>query len=151
SVEENQRTARYILEKIAPKMPHVLFVIAGRNPDFKKVPQNAKVIGNPSDEHLLQLISTAQIHLLLTFQPTGIKLKLLNTLVKGNGHIIANHDMLYGHSLGRFCTRADNTEEIISSINRLMKEPLEPEELENRKKIILKMKKAGVSRLSLFK
>ena len=150
SVEENRRTAKYILEKIAPKMPHVLFVIAGHNPDFKRIPQNAKVIDNPTDEYLLQLISTAHIHLMLTFQPTGIKLKLLNALVKGNGHIIANHDMLYGHSLGRFCTRADSTKEIVSSIERLMKESMEPEELDLRKRIILKMKKAGISRLSLF-
>ena len=88
---------------------------------------------------------------MLTFQATGIKLKLLNALVRGNGHIIANHDMLYGHSLGRFCLRADKPEEIAEGVNTLIKTPLETTELEKRQKYLLKMKKGGISRLSLFK
>lgn len=150
SVEENQRVVRYILRHIAPLCPGTLFVIAGRNPNFANVPRNVKIIANPSDEYLDQLIETARIHLMLTFQSTGIKLKLLNVLTKGRGHIIANRPMLYGHSLGRFCTQADETSQIAEAINTLMGQPIEMSTLENRNKVLLKMKKAGISRLSLF-
>ena len=150
AVEENKRTAQYIAKEIAPRCPDILFVLAGHNPDIGNVPNNVKVIANPSDEHLDQLLRTARVHLMLTFQPTGIKLKLLNTLVRGQGHIIANHDMLYGHSLGRFCVRADKPEEIASQIQTLIQQPLDEYNVEERKEKLQKIKKAGISRLSLF-
>ena len=151
NVEENQRVVKYILQKIAPQCPSTLFIIAGRNPQVAQTPNNVKIIANPTDEHLNKLIQTAQIHLMLTFQSTGIKLKLLNTLIRGNGHIIANHPMLHGHSLGCFCIPADSPQQIVDSIKQLMKQPFNPNEIEKRQRILIKMKKAGVSRLSLFK
>ncbi len=150
AVEENQRAVEYIFRYIAPRCPDVKFVVAGRNPKFKNVPNNVQIIDSPSDEQLDKLLRTARIHLMLTFQPTGIKLKLLNTLVRGNGHIIANHDMLYGHSLGRFCTRADKAEDIVEAVYDLISTDLPAKELEKRQAYLLKIKKAGISRLSLF-
>ena len=150
AVEENMRIARFIVKEIAPRCPGVLFVIAGHNATLPDVPLNVKTVSNPTDEKMDDLIAGARIHLLLTFQPTGIKLKLLNALTKGRGHIIANHDMLYGHSLGRLCTRADSPEEIAKSVKTLINKPLEEGELQLRQQYLLKIKKAGISRLSLF-
>ena len=150
AVEENQRAVEYIFHHIAPNCPDVKFVVAGRNAHFKHVPNNVQIIDSPSDEQLDLLLRTARIHLMLTFQPTGIKLKLLNTLVRGNGHIIANHDMLYGHSFGQFCTRADNPEEIVNVISNLINNDLPTEDIKKRQTYLLKIKKAGISRLSLF-
>lgn len=153
SVEENLRVVQYIVRDIAPRCPKVLFVVAGRNPNFPEehLPHNVQVIPNPSDEYLDHLLQTARIHLMLTFQSTGIKLKLLNALVRGNGHIIANRPMLYGHSMGRFCIRADETAQIVEHINTLIDMPLSLESKEAKEKYLSKMKKAGISRLSLFK
>ena len=117
---------------------------------MQQVPENVKMVADPTDEELDELIRGARIHLLLTFQPTGIKLKLLNALTKGRGHIIANHDMLYGHSLGKFCTRADKPEEIEDAIKSLINNPIEKDEFERRLQYLQKIKKAGISRLSLF-
>ena len=150
AVEENQRAVEYIFRHIVPRCPDVRFVIAGRNAQFKHIPNNVQIIDSPSDEQLDQLLRTARIHLMLTFQPTGIKLKLLNTLVRGNGHIIANHDMLYGHSFGRFCTRADKPENIVEAVYNLINTDLPAKELEKRQAYLIKIKKAGISRLSLF-
>ena len=150
SVEENHRSATFILRQIAPRCPDVQFVIAGRAPHLGDVPPNVQVVPNPTDSELDMLLCTARIHLMLTFQPTGIKLKLLNALIKGQGHIIANHDMLYGHSLGQFCVSADKTSEIVRSIQQLIDQPIEASELEKRKENLQKIKKAGISRLSLF-
>ena len=150
AVEENMRIARFIVEEIAPRCPGALFIIAGRKAQMQKVAANVKVVADPTDEELDELIKGARIHLMLTFQPTGIKLKLLNSLTKGRGHIIANHDMLYGHSLGKFCTRADKTEEIEAAIKSLINSPIEKGEFERRLQYLQKIKKAGISRLSLF-
>lgn len=150
AVEENARIAQYIVRQLAPQCPGTLFVIAGRNPQIEHLPHNVKLFANPADSHLDQLIQTAHIHLMLTKQPTGIKLKLLNTLAKGRGHIIANREMLYGHSLGRYCVRADKTEEITRQIESLMQQPLSESALADRRKGLLKMRKAGISRLSLL-
>ena len=150
AIEENHRAALFIIRQIAPRCPDTLFVIAGRNPHLGNVPRNVEVVENPTDEHLDLLLRTARIHLMLTFQPTGIKLKLLNALVKGQGHIIANHDMLYGHSLGQLCIRADRPAEIADKIHRFIDQEPEASELEKRRKTLQKIKKAGISRLSLF-
>lgn len=151
AVEENLRVMQYIVRHIAPLCSTTQFIIAGRNPICgMKLPDNVKIVGNPTDEQLDILLQRARIHLLLTFQPTGIKLKLLNALVRGQGHIIANHDMLYGHSLGRLCIRADEATDIAQKIQMLISQPLDVEKLKEREQIILKMKKAGISRLSLL-
>ncbi len=150
AVEENMRIARFIVKEIAPRCPSVLFIIAGRKAQIQQIPENVKMVADPTDEELDELIRGARIHLLLTFQPTGIKLKLLNALTKGRGHIIANHDMLYGHSLGKFCTRADKPEEIGTAIKSLINNPIEKDEFERRLQYLQKIKKAGISRLSLF-
>ena len=150
AVEENDRIVQYIVRQLAPRCPDTLFVVAGRNPKSILLPHNVKLFANPTDAHLDQLIQTAHIHLMLTEQPTGIKLKLLNTLAKGRGHIIANREMLYGHSLGRYCVRADKTEDIAAQIHSLMPQPMSETALADRRKGLLKMRKAGISRLSLL-
>ena len=40
---------------------------------------NIHIEANPSEEQMNDLIHNAQIHALITFQATGLKLKLLNT------------------------------------------------------------------------
>ena len=151
--DESRYVIRLIANDLAKRCPGILFVIAGRREDEeeKELPQNVKIIPNPTDDHLQLLLATAGIHLLPSIQPTGIKTKLLTALVKGTGHIIANHEMLYGHSLGRFCLRADTPEDMAAGIQKLITQSVDPKSLEKRKQILLKQKKAGISRLSLFK
>ena len=151
AVEENERVAHYIIHKIAPLCPKVQFVLAGRNPRLgTQLPENINLVPNPTEEEMDKLIQEARIHLMLTFQPTGIKLKLLNALVKGQGHVIANRDMLYGHTLGMLCIQAENPYEIAQQITLLIDNPMDKIQLEKRNAELLKMKKAGISRLSLL-
>lgn len=96
SVKENEHAAVYIAEHIAPKSSHN-FVIAGLHPSnylkrvLHKVP-NVLLIDSPSHEKMNELIQLAQVNLLMTFQQTGIKLKLLHALQSGR-HIIINSKM----------------------------------------------------------
>ncbi|MBQ9560284.1 MAG: hypothetical protein IJV08_09955 [Bacteroidaceae bacterium] len=149
--EELDGIRKWILNDIAPLCPGVLFVMVSRNAPTTPVPSNVKIIQEPSQEYLDQLIETARIHLILSQTTTGIKMEVLIALTKGCGNIIGNHETLYGHSLGRFCTRADQTSEIAEAINNLINNDIKESEMLRRQQYLQKMKKAGISRLSLFK
>ena len=59
---------------------------------------NIKIEANPSNERMDYLTHEAQIHMLITFQDTGLKLKLLNSLFGGR-HTIVNQEMVTGSGL----------------------------------------------------
>lgn len=118
-VEENIKAATYILREIAPKLPDIPFIIAGNGAERLKVQsKNATIVANPSLEEMTQLVREAQVHLLVTFQATGLKLKLLNVLYEGR-HVICNPEMVCGTELGELCHRGDTTEQLIEACQQL--------------------------------
>lgn len=127
SVEENVIAALRIVElsKSPYLSPNICFVIAGYRPSkkLKKIistSSNIKLIDTPSFVEMDRLISQAHIHLLLTNQPTGIKLKLLNVLNKGRyGHVLTNSLMLPDYTFGTLCNVANTNDELIDMLNIL--------------------------------
>jgi len=118
-VPENALVAAYLITKVFNGLDFPL-IIAGMNPPLKirKLAQkykNVKLIINPDDKTMFSLIRNAQINILITFQATGLKLKLLNTLYNGR-HCIVNPKMLSGTHLDHLCIVAHKTEEIRESI-----------------------------------
>ena len=71
-----------------------------------------------------QLIGKAAINLLITFQPTGLKLKLLTALFAG-GHCLVNSPMLTGTGLDKACIVADTPGEMASAIEQAMQKPFD--------------------------
>ena len=127
SVEENIKAANYILTEIAPHLPDTNIIIAGANPSpiITKQAQDlnqVQIIGNPTDETLKELILNAKINLLITFQNTGVKLKLLNALYKG-AYCIVNSPMVSGTGLEQLCKIADTPSGIIRLIEETMPQP----------------------------
>ena len=94
---------------------------------------NIKIEANPSQQRMDELIKNAHIHTLVTFQGTGLKLKLLNSLFSGR-FIVANSLMLNGSNLEDLCHIANTSKEFISICDKLMQQPFDKEEIENRKK-----------------
>ncbi|MBP5190403.1 MAG: glycosyltransferase family 1 protein [Bacteroidales bacterium] len=139
SVQENIDAIRYLAEHIIPKTTSS-FVIAGRNPSryvidtIDSLP-NARLVPNPDDETMQHLITNAQVHILFTNQPTGLKLKLLKSLFSGR-HCLVNSNMVAGTELGRLCTLADNTDEQISQLNRLMHTPFTDNDIQQREQLL---------------
>lgn len=125
SVKENEHAAVYIAEHIAPKSNHN-FVVAGLNPStylikmIQKVP-NMRLIESPSHEKMNKLIQNAQINLLMTFQQTGIKLKLLHALQSGR-HIIINSKMDDVGIFGEMVDVLDDPQAIANRIDQLIVE-----------------------------
>lgn len=125
SVPENINAAAWIMDEIATSLPSIRFVFAGSNPAEILIAkaaslQNVEIVANPTDDEMHTWVRDARIHLLLTFQATGVKLKLLNALNQG-AFVIANTPMLAGTGLEKLCIVADTTEELITAIEQTMK------------------------------
>ena len=124
SVQENDVAARWIIDKIAPGSA-VQFVIAGKEPSASLLAKaekqkNVQLYNSPGQDIMDQLIRDAHIHLLITNQQTGIKLKLLNALQSGK-HIIINSLMDDDGIFADMCSVVDKPVDISSKIDELMK------------------------------
>jgi hypothetical protein len=127
SVAENEQAALYLINHVFSKLTCTC-IIAGMDPgrrllDAASPWPNIRIESNPGSERMNYLIGEAHIHLLPTFQNTGLKLKLLYSLFAGR-HIVVNHTMLTGSGLDTLCHIADTPQEMIATCNKLMHEPL---------------------------
>ena len=135
SVIENRQAAIYLLDNVFPNT-EIPLVIAGRNPDNvlqERVAQcpNVQLVSNPDDDTMRRLIREAHVNLLVTAQPTGLKLKLLNALYEGR-HCLVNSAMLSGTPFAEVCHVADTPEAMRETMQRLMQQDFSEEELAHR-------------------
>lgn len=135
NVAENILAVDYLLKEIFIDKKKK-YVVAGlnNNIEFKNkftTYPNIELIENPSNEKIEDLVKSARVIVLPTFQSTGIKLKLIDSLYKGN-HVIANQQMAQGFPLPEIISIANKSDEIIDLVNEKMKNPLSSEEKKNR-------------------
>lgn len=155
SVPENVQAATY-LAGWWPKDALPL-VLAGMDPDWKLVEllrdkPHIRLVSDPPEQEMDQLVQNAQLHALPTFQSTGIKLKLLRSLFQGR-HVIANTDMVAQTGLEAFVRVADGQEAWEAAVRDLSQTPFGQAELQQRKALELRYSNdAGAERLiqSLF-
>lgn len=131
--------AAYFLIEVYKNTPHQL-VIAGSAADeklIKTIGQYPNIQHNPipTQAALDTLLQSAHINTLLTFQHTGIKLKLLNTLYKGK-HLICNTMMTADTGLTALTTTADTKAAFLSATEKLLSQPFHHEQQEARKKVL---------------
>lgn len=124
AVDENVNAAMWILQNIVSRLPEYKFVFAGSNPNERlsnetEKHQNVSLVTNPSQAEIEDLLIDAHINLLITFQPTGVKLKLLNALCKG-GYVVANSLMVSGSGVAPLCEVVDKDDDIVEKIRTLM-------------------------------
>lgn len=140
SVPENIHAAKWIIHALKSVLdPSFPLVIAGKNPG-KKLQRFCEMNGvrlesNPSELKLDQLIQEAQIHVLYTAVPSGVKLKLLACL-HSSGHLLVNEHMLSGESLHPFCTVANTSKEFKIHFLGMMNSIISEEEFNARSKFI---------------
>ena len=136
SVNENIQAVFSLLEKVVAKLPLRPFVIAGKEPSptlAREIARhkNVRLISNPSQSQLEDLIEKAHIHLLATFQSTGVKLKLLHALFSGR-HCLANSAMTDGLNVLGTCWIEDNLGEWPAFIEQLFEKDFDLPEKERR-------------------
>lgn len=139
SVVENHQAALYVLKKIAALSKRE-FIIAGKDPldslrkQINNQP-NVTLVYNPSFETMSSLVSNAHINLLPTFQNTGIKLKLLNSLYKGR-FCMVNQNMIQNTGLEKLCIVEENAEEILNTIETLFEKDFTEEDKSYRTEVL---------------
>jgi hypothetical protein len=74
---------------------------------------------------------------MVTFQPTGLKLKLLNALFNGR-FCLVNQEMVAGTELGPLCEIGTKPEEILVKIENLMLIRFDEQMIMHRKESLLK-------------
>jgi hypothetical protein len=140
SVEENEQAALCLVRHVFCRL-NCTCVIAGMEPSARL--KNAvaacpriRLEANPAEERMAALVREAQVHVLVTFQDTGLKLKLLNSLFAGR-HVVVNKAMLTGSGLDPLCHIAATSEEMIAACTRLLAEPFTREEAGRRRRRLI--------------
>jgi glycosyltransferase involved in cell wall biosynthesis len=142
SVAENEKAAIWLLENIFNQLD-IPFIIAGKNPSVSlknevSKNKNVQLIANPSQKEMDELIRNAQIHLLPSFNTTGIKIKLLHALFNGR-FIITNAASIEGTGLETLCHIAESPSDYIRLIRELFEISFTESERSERKSILNKL------------
>jgi len=139
-VAENLDAAFYLINKVFNDID-IPFIIAGQKPPLHllKAIEKNKNIGFKtikSSKEILELVQQAQLNILPTFQPTGIKLKLLFALYNGR-HCVVNTSMVANTGLEEICDVKSTAEEMKESIKDLFNIPFDEKEINKRKEILI--------------
>lgn len=126
-VAENVEAVRMICGQIAAALPGIRFVVAGRNPSpairtMISACPNVELKENLASPEFDRLLSEARVNLLVTDQPTGIKLKLLHALCRG-AYVVTNPDMVAGTGLDEFVEVGHNARELADLIEKNIGKP----------------------------
>ena len=135
-VVENSEMFLTLARERLSRLPYQV-VVAGKNPSqrfSKHIARfaNIKLQADPPDRELDQLISQAQINLLITRQATGVKLKLLHALHAGR-HCLVNPEMVEGSGLEKLCAVAFSDTELELRIHELMLQAFDESQIRKRK------------------
>ena len=139
NVKENEEAALFIIEKIVPYI-NFNFIVAGKNPSTQILKRaqslkNLKLIASPTNEEMNNLVANAHINLLPTFQATGFKLKLLNTLFNGR-FCICSPELVDGTGLEQLCIAAKTDAQFIQEINTFLKFEFTDKIIDERKQLL---------------
>lgn len=139
SVTENYNAAEYLVKDVFDGLDKKL-VIAGMDPPvhLQKLcarHPNVTLIPNPDDDSMFHLIQNAQANVLITFQPTGLKLKLLNTLFKGR-FCIVNSAMVQGTGLESLCLMGETANDLRRLVQEVFSKEFNGQEIEKRRALL---------------
>lgn len=153
SVPENEKAVLWLLRYVFNKI-EIPFVIAGKNPSRKLTKmiyqnKNTCLITNPASHEMDELVKKAQVHILPSFNKTGIKIKLLNALFNGR-FVLTNNDATEGTSLAGLCEIANTAEEYKNVLPALFSKIFTEKDILARKQILEKIydKKDNIEKLS---
>jgi hypothetical protein len=139
SVSENNEAALYLVNKVFNDLSFQL-VIAGSKPSDElretiKEKKNITLKDNLTPHQIQQVIIDAHCNILPTFQPTGIKLKLLSALFAGR-FCIVNKPMVDKTGLEELCTVADSPGEMKEKVREVFQKEFSVNDIEKRKKAL---------------
>jgi hypothetical protein len=110
-------------------------MLAGKNPsqtliDFVKNKSNVQLVANPTNEAMEDLIVNAHICFAIAKNPSGVKLKLINSMYRGR-FIFANEDAFVGSGL-EACVVNISGEDVQALIDEYMQQDFSQTEIDKR-------------------
>ena len=138
SVEENEKAVLFLIHNVFSKL-QIPCVIAGKKPThhIHKAAgryKHIEIVSDPDKHIMKELIQEAHINILPTFQSTGIKLKLLESLAIGR-YCVVNKPMVMNTGLENLVIIKEDPQEIIDKIHQLMGIDFAENEIELRQDI----------------
>ena len=135
-VVENNQAVVWLISTVFSKLPYKV-IIAGKNPkdSLIKLIKNYPHISlrpNVSKEEMKTLIQRAKANVLISFQSTGLKQKVLNALYNSK-HVIVNDKIVANSGLESLCQVANTPEELIHQIKSKWNQTIDFKEIESRK------------------
>jgi hypothetical protein len=126
TVNENQAICEFLIDKVFSRVQYPC-IIAGKDPSLALKSKsssfkNIKIIPDPDERQMLELITNAHINLIPAKTCNGFRLKLLFALFAGR-HCLVNSIMVKGTELDSLCHIADSSLSIVEKINNLMGQP----------------------------
>lgn len=140
SISENAKAATWLMQDVFSKIKTPL-VIAGKNPSPRlekliHLHDNACLVQNPTCMEMNDLVQKAHIHVLPSFNTTGIKLKLLQAVFAGR-HCITNEEMVEGTDVEAACYTGNTSDAIAAIILQLYHQPFTINEINLREKLLM--------------
>lgn len=139
SVPDNERAAIWLIEEVFASFD-IPFVIAGMSPserlrDLVAQYEHIRLVENPDDAEMNNLVGKAHINLLVSFQSSGIKLKLINALFRGRFCIVNDH-MVRGTGLAKLCYVRNSAAAMRQTIEALINAPFEAGKIAERRTML---------------
>lgn len=138
SVSENVKAAFFLIDVYKNSEFKLVIASSFENDNLlKEINLHANISFSKikSEKDLSSLFNDAHINVLPTFQKTGIKLKLLNTLYQGK-FIIANNFMIEDTGLESLCELANTKEEFLTITVALFKKEFTSNIVDERMRVL---------------
>lgn len=139
SITENEAAVRWLIRHVFAGSD-IPFIIAGQQPSErlkKAVAPHPKIrlVVNPSDKVLDELIGKAQVNVLPSLNETGVKLKVLHALFYGR-HCVTNGAAVAGSGLETAVHLEEEAASLREKIKQLMQQPFTQKEMQQRKSLL---------------
>ena len=140
SVAENHRAAMFLIREVFKDLD-IPLIIAGADPLPELITETSRYVHitlrhNVGEGEMLDLMRHAHVHVLPTFQDTGIKLKLIHALFSGR-FCITHPEMVRHTGLEEACFVARSAADFKSLAQQLMQQPFSAAEIDRRRAILL--------------
>lgn len=137
-ISDNRRAVNFLIDVFNGLSYNLVVASSFKNKKvLKRINKHPNISFSPIEDQnqLLALFEKAHINVLPTFQKTGIKLKLINTLYNGR-FCLANNEMLADTGLESICMMANTRKEFRQKIRNLFNEDFSLENYRSRRAIL---------------
>jgi hypothetical protein len=139
SISENEEAARWLISEVFSNSS-TPFIIAGKgaSTNLQKLAatyKNINILNNPSVHEIDHLIRNAHINIIPSMNSTGVKLKLLHSLLQGR-YCLTNTAGVDGSLITKGVQVANNAAEYTSKVQQLMQQSFDNAEVNDRKEVL---------------